>query len=545
MTLTSAGAGASGAAGTWNIVPSAATGTGLAKYTITYVNGTLTVNPKALTVTANDRAKTQGETVTFAGTEFTAVGLVNSDAAASVTLTSAGAGASAPNGTYPIIPSAATGTGPGQLQHHLCQRHPDREHLRPDHHRQQRGQDLRGHGHLRRHRVHRHRPAGGDSVDSVTLTSAGAGATAAAGAWTIVPSAATGTGLVKYTIVYANGILTVSPRALAITADNATKAYGDTLAFAGTEFTASGLVNSDTVTGTALSSAGAGASAAAGTYPIVPSAATGTGLANYSITYLNGSLAVSPRSLTITADNATKVYGDALTFTGTEFTVAGLVNTDNVTGVALASPGADVSAPVGSYAITASAAVGTGLANYSITYLTGSLTVTPRDLTITADSRTKSYGQAVTFAGTEFTALGLANSDTVAGVTLTSAGADAAAPVGDYAIVPGAAVGTGLGNYNIIYVNGSLMVRKGIVITANSSRKTYGDTVTFAGTEFTVTGLEGSDTVTSVTLTSDGAGADAAAGALGDRGQRRRRDRPGQLRHHLCQRTLSRSIPGP
>ena len=183
-----------------------------------------------------------------------------------------------------------------------------------------------------------------------------------------------------------------------------------------------------------------------------------------------------------------------------------------MTGVTLASPGADVSAPVGSYAITAGAAAGTGLANYSITYLTGNLTVTPRDLTITADSRTKSYGQTVTFAGTEFTALGLASSDTVVSVTLTSAGADAAAPVGDYAIVPGAAVGTGLGNYNIIYVNGSLMVRKGIVITANSSSKTYGDTVTFAGTEFTVTGLEGSDTVTSVTLTSDGAGADAAAG---------------------------------
>ena len=108
-----------------------------------------------------------------------------------------------------------------------------------------------------------------------------------------------------------------------------------------------------------------------------------------------------------------------------------------MTGVTLTSPGADVSAPVGSYAITAGAAVGTGLANYSITYLTGNLTVTPRDLTITADSRTKSYGQTVTFAGTEFTALGLANSDTVVSVTLTSAGADAAAPVGDYAIVPG------------------------------------------------------------------------------------------------------------
>ena len=39
------------------------------------------------------------------------------------------------------------------------------------------------------------------------------------------------------------------------------------------------------------------------------------------------------------------------------------------------------------YAITASAAVGTGLANYTITYANGSLTVNPAPLTITANQR--------------------------------------------------------------------------------------------------------------------------------------------------------------
>ena len=39
-------------------------------------------------------------------------------------------------------------------------------------------QDLRRHGHVRRHRVHDQRPAGSDTVDSVTLSSAGAAATA-------------------------------------------------------------------------------------------------------------------------------------------------------------------------------------------------------------------------------------------------------------------------------------------------------------------------------------------------------------------------------
>ena len=55
MTETSTGAGVSAAVGTYAIVPSAATGTGLDNYTITYVSGVLTVFP-ALTVPAAQTA---------------------------------------------------------------------------------------------------------------------------------------------------------------------------------------------------------------------------------------------------------------------------------------------------------------------------------------------------------------------------------------------------------------------------------------------------------------------------------------------------------
>jgi hypothetical protein len=88
------------------------------------------------------------------------------------------------------------------------------------------------------------------------------------------------------------------------------------------------------------------------------------------------------------------------------------------------------------------------------------LTVSPAALTITAGSTTKPYGQALAFAGTEFTATGLVNGDTVSGVTLTSAGAAAGAGVAGspYAIVASAAVGSGLGNYAVTYVSGALTV---------------------------------------------------------------------------------------
>src|SRR5262249_57403486 len=50
-------------------------------------------------------------------------------------------------------------------------------------------------------------------------------------------------------------------------------------------------------------------------------------------------------------------------------------------------------------------------------------------LTITAKSLSKTYGLALTFAGTEFTTSGLVNNDTVTSATLSSAGAAAGASV--------------------------------------------------------------------------------------------------------------------
>ncbi len=236
-----------------------------------------------------------------------------------------------------------------------------------------------------------------------------------------------GTGLGNYTISYVDGDLTVTPAPLTITANDRTKTYGQTVVFAGTEFTSSGLLNTDTVTSVTLTSPGAVATAtvAGSPYPITPSAAVGSGLGNYTISYASGALTVSPAPLTITANDRTKTYGQAVVFAGTEFSTSGLLNADTVTSVSLASPGAAATATVAGspYPITPSAAVGSGLGNYTISYASGALTVSPAALTVTANDRTKVYGQTVVFAGTEFTSSGLLNTDTVTSVTLTSPGA--------------------------------------------------------------------------------------------------------------------------
>ncbi|MBM4444911.1 MAG: Ig-like domain repeat protein, partial [Chloroflexi bacterium] len=519
VTLVSAGsgAGATVSGSPYAITPSAAVGTGLSNYNISYVNGTLTVNTKALTITANNRSKTYGDTVTFAGTEFVATGLVNGDTVTSVTLTSSGTAAGAAVGTYNIVPSAAVGTGlsnynisyvNGSLTVNLkaltvtannrSKTYGDTVTFA--------GTEFTAVGLVN-----------ADTVTSVTLVSAGsgAGATVSGSPYAITPSAAVGTGLSNYNISYVNGTLTVNPKALDITANDLSKTVGDTLTFSGTEFSAPGLVNSDTVDGVTLTSSGAAAGAAVGTYDIVASAAIGTGLSNYNISYVNGSLTVNLRTLTITANDRSKTYGDTVTFAGTEFTIVGLIDGDTVTGVTLTSAGSGASATVGSYSIIPSAAVGNGLSNYNISYVNGNLTVNPKALTITANDRGKTYGDTLIFAGTEFVATGLVNGDTVTSVTLVSAGVAGGATVSGspYAMTPGAAVGTGMANYNISYVDGTLtVVPKALTITANSRVKTYGDTLTFAGTEFSTSGLLNADTVTSVTLTSSGAAAGAQLG---------------------------------
>ena len=82
---------------------------------------------------------------------------------------------------------------------------------------------------------------------------------------------------------------------LDITANDRSKHSGATLDLGTTAFTTSPspLFNGDSVTGVTLTSDGAAAGASDGPHDIFPSAAVGTGLGNYTITYHKGTLTVS------------------------------------------------------------------------------------------------------------------------------------------------------------------------------------------------------------------------------------------------------------
>jgi hypothetical protein len=452
---------------------------------------TLTVNPKALDITANNQTKTYGATFTFTGSEFTtgAGQLVGSDSVTSVTLTSSGAAATttvtAPGPDYAIVPSAAVGTGLGNYSINYIN---GNLHINPANASVTANGTSKTYGQTVTFNGTEFTTSGfvnGDGVTSVTLTSTGAAATATVTTpgpdYPIVPTNAVGTGLGNYNISYNNGTLHIAPKNASVTANSTSKTYGQTVTFAGTEFTTSGFINGDSVTSVTLNSAGAAATATVTApgpdYPIVPSAAVGSGLGNYIISYNNGTLHINPANASVTADNRTKTYGQTVNFAGTEFTTSGFVNSDSVTSVTLTSAGAaataTVTAPGPDYDIVPSNAVGTGLGNYNISYVNGALHINTATLTITATTRRKVFGATYTPDTTppsvDFTVGGLVNSDTVTSITLTCAGYAAAAlpqPT-PYPVVPSAAVGTGLGNYTINYVNGQFTIGYGTCTGSN------------------------------------------------------------------------------
>ncbi|MGE0862556.1 MAG: MBG domain-containing protein, partial [Vicinamibacterales bacterium] len=189
-----------------------------------------------------------------------------------------------------------------------------------------------------------------------------------------------GTGLGNYTIAYVNGELTILPRAVTITADPKTKVYGDADPALTYQVTAGSLLPGDEFTGALARAAG---EAVAGSPYAISQGTVALG-ANYAITYIGNNLEITPRPLTITANDVSKNFGDEYVFAGTEFTTTPLAFTDAVSSVVLTSAGAPALAALpGPFAIVPSAATGTGLANYAVTYVDGQLTLTAPALTVT------------------------------------------------------------------------------------------------------------------------------------------------------------------
>ncbi|MGO9204210.1 MAG: MBG domain-containing protein [Limisphaerales bacterium] len=283
------------------------------------------------------------------------------------------------------------------------------------------------------------------------------------------PISVSGQSALNYSIQYLPGTLAVGPTPLLVQANDASRGYGQT----NPVFTASllGLVNDENVSaleGTLVFATTAQTNSPVGSYPIVPS---GLGSTNYSLAYSNGTLSVRPYALVATADNQSRSYGAPNPqLTGT---LAGLQNGDNITATYSTTAGAN--SPVGSYVIAlAFSDPNNLLPDYSVTTNTGTLTITPAPLVVSADNQSRSYGAPnPQLTGT---LAGLQNGDNITPSFWTPAQTNS--PAGNYPIDIGLSDPDHLlGNYSVSTNTGALTVSQAaLIVQASNASRYYGQT---------------------------------------------------------------------
>jgi len=202
--------------------------------------------------------------------------------------------------------------------------------------------------------------------------------------------------------------------------------------------------------------------------------ASGAVASNYKFIYQPGVLTVTKAALTVKADDRSKVYGQAnpeLSISATE----GLAPQDVVTNLGLktvATTTAVTGSSVNTYPITVTGLA--AVANYTVTYLPGILSVTPAALNITALNADRAQGQpnpVFTFAYK-----GFVNEDTAESLTAGPVASTTATVSSERGTYPITASGAASPNYTITYTQGQLFV-KGVQTIAylDLPAVTYGD----------------------------------------------------------------------
>lgn len=251
----------------------------------------------------------------------------------------------------------------------------------------------------------------------------------------------------NYALTFVDGILTVTPLSLTVTGDNKSRTYGDGNPALTHQVTSGSLVNGDTLSGSATTPATA--SSNVGNYAI--GQGTVSAGSNYTVIFVDGTLSIGQRSITVTPNNRAKVYGNpdpTLTYVASSLGAG-----TPLLGTLERAAGENV----GGYAINQGSLTDAANSNYLLEFVAGALlAITPRPLIISADDKVKAQGSAN--PPLTATAVGFANGENMSdlsGTLILVTAATDSSPQGIYAISPS---GQSSLNYTITYVAGDLLV---------------------------------------------------------------------------------------
>ncbi|WP_175429781.1 MBG domain-containing protein [Azospirillum argentinense] len=469
-------------------------GAAAGNYTLSYVNGAFSVTPATLTVTAANGTMVYGDAVPALGyttsgwkngqsgallsavgvstnaTSLSNVGSAYTTTATGGTLSGAAAGnytLSHVGGTFAVTPATLTVTAADGAMVY--------------------GDAVPSLGYT----TSGWRNGQGDALLSGVTVSTSATALSDVGDYanTATGGILSGAAAGNYTFSYVNGAFSVTPAVLMVTAANGTMAYGDAVPSLG--YSVSGWRNGQN--GALLSGVGVSTNATslsnAGTAYITTATGgvlSGAAAGNYTLAHLGGAFSVTPATLTVTAADGTMVYGDAVPALG--YTTSGWRNGQGdalISGIGVSTAVTSLS-NAGAYVSTVTGGVlsGAAVGNYSLSHVTGTVTVTPAPLTVTAANGTMVYGDAVPSLGYGVSGWRNGQSDALLSGVIVSTNATALSNVGAYASAAtgGTLSGAAAGNYTLSHVGGTFAVTPAtLTVTAGNGTMVYGDAVPSLG----------------------------------------------------------------
>jgi hypothetical protein len=284
----------------------------------------------------------------------------------------------------------------------------------------------------------------------------------------------------NYAITYSPGSVSVTQAPLTVTASSEKSTFGMDPAPITADY--SGFVNGQNALSLTSAAACSTTASAASSVGIYPSSCHNAVDGNYAFTYVAGTVTVVPAPLTITASSQTVQYGSAPAPVTVSYT--GLAN-----GATAPSTPPTCSTPVttltgaGTYASSCS---GASDGNYAITYVAGTVTVKPAPLLITASSGSMTYGTAPPTIKASYS--GLVNGDTVtkalSKLPTCSTQATSDSNVGTYQSSCANAVSAG--NYLVAYTPGTVTITPAPIsvtpATISIRRSLWAGKVTFSAT---------------------------------------------------------------
>ena len=268
----------------------------------------------------------------------------------------------------------------------------------------------------------------------------------------------------NYTLTYQGANLEIGKKAITVTAKAQSKTYGEVDPALTYTFSPA-LIASDNFSGSLTRDPGENA----GTYAIKQGILALS--SNYALTYTGSNLTISKKDLVIRANDQNKRYGEANPALTVSY--SGFISGDDaakLTAQPVTRTAANQASVAGSYDITVT---GASSANYNVTYVKGTLTISKAQLTIAAINQSKTYGAlnpelTVTYSG-------FLNGDTKADLSaqpIANTIANAGSGAGSYDIVVSGAVSN---KYDIVYSKGTLTVNKAtLTITAENKTRNYG-----------------------------------------------------------------------